>query len=128
MTDLTPEHQEDVAAQSPVSPPPAWPPPGMYAQQTIGAFPPTVADRMNEEHITQLIDRLAESGIDSQRHQSNRLYAVCGVILVALCLVGALLMFGRPDTVPVVKELLTHGAALLAGVLGGIGIIKAKQE
>lgn len=107
-----------------VQPPLPHLPPNFYASQTIGSSSPPPWETMTTEQRTTVLGFINDA--DKRQHTQNQTKIYLGAFIVALLVivVFCLLMYGRDATIPVAKELITHGVAVALGGFAGWGIAK----
>jgi hypothetical protein len=104
-------------------------PNNVVAQHTsITGIPPALYEKLEGEQMDTFLSNMNASDARwADVHKFKSRMTIIGLLVIVVAVSG-LLIFGRPDIVPVVKDLLTHGAALIAGVLGGVGYQQSQQN
>lgn len=119
--DNTPEHQAQHAQQS-------FPQGNFMAHQQVTSLPPAIWEKLNPDQMDRLLENWDRSDgrwavVASRNH-------AWGIVLwIAVLVVFAVLFcLATPEKLPILKELLTHGAAVAIGALGGAGYVKSKMN
>ena len=87
-----------------------------------------VLQKITPDHISKTLEmRQEQERADNKFRESNRNYVVFYVILAALLIVGATYWFSD-DNPDLYKAILTHVAALAAGITGGWGWANIKRK
>lgn len=120
-SDQTPSRQETQPV--PVTPNVPLPPNAFFQ---AGFTQPAFYEGMSDETKRYMVDQMKEASLDVSRNYRLNLWLSATIILALLGAVLLLLMYARPEVVPVVVELTKALIFLTAGGVGGYGLAKMR--
>lgn len=103
-------------------------PPEYMAQQSISRIPPAIYERLNGAQMDKFLENLDKSDerwAGVKKHTNNA--SLISIVAILGALVW-LLLAGKTEAYPVIKELLGHAITLVGGWLGGMGYARLQKQ
>lgn len=103
-------------------------PAGSFMGGMVGRFQAHELEHLNEAQKSEWLKTMGDVHKGAQQTQRHNMSLFAGLVALVVVAVVVLLLFGRPDIYPVVRELLIFSAGVLTGGATGVVIAKKAQQ